>query len=90
MFIRPHGMFGGATGSDKSGGLHVLMGNLMACHDVVIWAIHLKKGMELKPWGSCIARLATTSRACRSGTRCAVQVSRGHWRAGTQASHHPE
>jgi hypothetical protein len=33
----------------KSGSLNVLMGNLTACPDVVIWAIDLKKGIELKP-----------------------------------------
>jgi hypothetical protein len=60
LFTRQHGMFGGTTGSGKSGGLNVLMGNLVACRDVVIWAIDLKKGMELKPWESCIGRLATT------------------------------
>jgi hypothetical protein len=38
----------------------VLIGNLVACRDVVIWAIDLKKGMELGPWISCIDRLATT------------------------------
>ena len=54
LFMRRHGLFGGATGSGKSGGLNVLMGNLVACRDVVIWAIDLKKGMELKPWESCI------------------------------------
>jgi S-DNA-T family DNA segregation ATPase FtsK/SpoIIIE len=60
LFMRRHGMFGGTTGSGKSGGLNVLMGNLVACRDVVIWAIDLKKGMELGPWESCIDRLATT------------------------------
>jgi DNA translocase FtsK/SpoIIIE-like protein len=59
-FARVHGIFGGTTGSGKSGGLNVLMGNLAACRDVVIWAIDLKKGMELGPWQSCIDRLATT------------------------------
>ena len=44
------GFFGGTTGSGKSGGLNVLMGNLVACRDVVIWAIDLKRGMELGPW----------------------------------------
>jgi hypothetical protein len=58
--MRRHGLFGGATGSGKSGGLNVLMGNLVACRDVVIWAIDLKKDMELKTGGSCIGRLATT------------------------------
>ena len=60
LFLRRHALGGGATGSGKSGWLNVLMGNLSACGDVVIWAIDLKKGMELKPWQSCIARLATT------------------------------
>ena len=60
LFLRRHALFGGATGSGKSGGLNVLMGNLAACGDVVIWAIDLKKGMELGPWAPCIDRLATT------------------------------
>jgi S-DNA-T family DNA segregation ATPase FtsK/SpoIIIE len=60
LFLRRHGLAGGATGSGKSGGLNVVMGNLVACRDVVIWAVDLKKGMELKPWASCIDRLATT------------------------------
>ena len=59
-FARLHAIFGGTTGSGKSGGLNVLMGNLAACRDVVIWGIDLKKGMELGPWQSCIDRLATT------------------------------
>jgi hypothetical protein len=32
----------------KSGGLNVLMGNLTACTDAVIWVIGLKRGMELQ------------------------------------------
>jgi hypothetical protein len=60
LFLRRHGMFAGTTGAGKSGGINVLMGNLTACHDVVIWAIDLKRGMELGPWASCIDRLATT------------------------------
>jgi hypothetical protein len=60
LFLRRHAMVGGSTGSGKSGGLNVLMGNLTACRDVVIWAIDLKRGMELGPWAECIDRLATT------------------------------
>ena len=60
LFLRRHAIFGGSTGTGKSGGLNVLIANLTACADVVIWAIDLKKGMELKPWQSCIGRLATT------------------------------
>jgi S-DNA-T family DNA segregation ATPase FtsK/SpoIIIE len=59
-FLRRHAILGGATGSGKSGGLNELIANLAACRDVVIWAIDLKRGMELKPWAACIDRLATT------------------------------
>ena len=74
LFMRRHGMFGGTTGSGKSGGLNVLMGNLVACRDVVIWAIDLKKGMELGPWESCIDRLATTPEQAIALLRDAVAV----------------
>ena len=74
LFMRRHGLFGGTTGSGKSGGLNVLMGNLVACRDVVIWAIDLKKGMELGPWESCIARLATTPEQAIALLRDAVAV----------------
>ena len=74
LFARLHGIFGGTTGSGKSGGLNVLMGNLVACRDVVIWAIDLKKGMELRPWGSCIDRLATTPEQAIALLRDAVAV----------------
>ena len=46
-FLRRHVLFGGATGAGKSGGLNVLIGNLSACRNVVLWGIDLKKGMEL-------------------------------------------
>jgi hypothetical protein len=65
LLLRRHGLFGGATGSGKSGGVNVLMGNLTACADVVIWAIDLKRGMELGPWAACIDRLATTPAEAR-------------------------
>ena len=73
-FARLHGIFGGTTGAGKSGGLNVLMGNLVACRDVVIWAIDLKKGMELGPWQSCIDRLATTPEEATTLLRNAVAV----------------
>ncbi len=60
LFLRRHGLFGGATGAGKSGGLNVLIGNLVACADVIIWGIDMKRGMELAPWVSCLDRLATT------------------------------
>jgi hypothetical protein len=74
LFLRRHGLFGGATGSGKSGGINVLMGNLTACRDVVIWGIDLKNGMELQPWASCIDRLATTPAQARALLRDAVAV----------------
>jgi hypothetical protein len=74
LFLRRHGLAGGATGSGKSGWLNVVMGNLTACTDVVIWAIDLKKGMELKPWESCIGRLATTPEQATALLRDAVAV----------------
>ena len=72
--LRRHALFGGATGSGKSGGLNVLMGNLTACADVVIWAIDLKRGMELGPWASCIDRLATTPAEARALLADAVAI----------------
>jgi hypothetical protein len=74
LFARLHGIFGGTTGSGKSGALNVLMGNLVACRDVVIWAVDLKKGMELGPWASCIDRLATTPTEAITVLRDAVAV----------------
>jgi DNA segregation ATPase FtsK/SpoIIIE-like protein len=74
LCARLHGIFGGTTGSGKSGGLNVLMGNLTACRDVVIWAIDLRKGMELGPWESFIGRLATTPEQAIALLRDAVAV----------------
>lgn len=74
LFLRRHGLLGGATGSGKSGGLNVLMGNLSACRDVVIWAIDLKNGMELQPWASCIDRLATNPAQARALLHDAVAI----------------
>jgi hypothetical protein len=77
LFLRRHALFGGATGSGKSGGLNVLMGNLAACADVVIWAVDLKRGMELGPWASCIDRLATTPAEARALLADAVAILEG-------------
>jgi hypothetical protein len=74
LYLRRHALGGGATGSGKSGWLNVLMGNLVACTDVVIWAIDLKKGMELKPWESCIGRLATSPEQAVALLRDAVAI----------------
>jgi FtsK/SpoIIIE family len=77
LLLRRHVLLGGSTGSGKSGGLNVLMGNLTACPDVVIWAIDLKKGMELGPWADCIDRLATTPDQAAALLRDAVAVLEG-------------
>jgi hypothetical protein len=77
LFLRRHAVFGGTTGSGKSGGLNVLMGNLTACPDVVIWAIDLKRGMELGPWTECIDRLAVTPEQAAALLRDAVAVVKG-------------
>jgi S-DNA-T family DNA segregation ATPase FtsK/SpoIIIE len=58
--LRRHALIGGTTDSGKSGVLNVVLGNLAACPDVVLWGIDLKGGMELRPWVPCLARLATT------------------------------
>jgi len=77
LFLRRHGLFGGSTGSGKSGGLNVLLGNLTACTDVVIWAVDLKRGMELGPWAACIDRLATTPAKARALLADAVAILEG-------------
>jgi hypothetical protein len=74
LLLRRHALFGGATGAGKSGGLNVLMGNLVACADVVIWGVDLKKGMELGPWASCLDRLATTPDEARALLADAVAI----------------
>ena len=56
---RRHALVGGATGLGNSGGLNELLASLVACRDVVIWAVDLKRGMEMQPWAACIDRLAT-------------------------------
>lgn len=73
-FLRRHALFAGTTGSGKSGGLNVLLANLSACPDVVIWAIDLKRGMELGPWQACIGRLATTPQQATALLRDAVTI----------------
>ncbi|MBO2449043.1 cell division protein FtsK [Actinomadura barringtoniae] len=82
---RRHGLIGGATGSGKSGVINVLMGNLSACTDAVIWAIDLKRGMELQPWSACIDRLATNPEQASALLRDAVTILEG--RAEWLAAH---
>jgi hypothetical protein len=77
LFLRRHALIGGTTGSGKSGGLNVLLANLAACRDVVIWAIDLKGGMELKPWEPCLDRLATSPEAATRLLADAVAILLG-------------
>jgi FtsK/SpoIIIE family len=85
LFLRRHALFAGTTGAGKSGGLNALMATLAACEDVVIWAIDLKKGMELRPWEPCINRLATTPEEASALLADAVAVlqARAAWLAAT-------
>ena len=85
LFLRRHALFAGTTGSGKSGGLNVLMANLTACQDVIIWAIDLKKGMELGPWQECLDRLATTPEQAAALLRDAVAILQA--RAAYLAAH---
>jgi S-DNA-T family DNA segregation ATPase FtsK/SpoIIIE len=55
-----HGLLGGVAGAGKSGVLNVILAELVACPDVVLWGVDLKGGMELRPWAACLDRLATT------------------------------
>ena len=83
VFLRRHAIVGGATGSGKSGGLNELLASLAACGDVVIWAIDLKRGVELRPWAPCIDRLATTPAEAAALLADAVTVlfARAQWLA---------
>lgn len=71
---RKHVLVGGMSGSGKSGVLNVILGNLTACPDIVLWGIDLKGGMELRPWASCLARLATTPAEAATLLHDAVKV----------------
>jgi len=72
LFLRRHALVGGTTGAGKSGIVNVILAYLVACRDVVIWAVDLKGGMELRPWASCIQRLAFTSEQAAGLFRDAV------------------
>lgn len=69
-----HGLLGGVAGAGKSGVLNVILAELVACPDVVLWGIDLKGGMELQPWASCLGRLATTPEAAAALLVDAVMV----------------
>ena len=80
-FLRRHALVGGIAGAGKSGVLNVIVGNLAACPDVVLWGVDLKGGMELRPWASCLDRLATTPAEAAALLRDAVRVIEARARA---------
>ncbi|WP_207930401.1 FtsK/SpoIIIE domain-containing protein [Streptomyces hainanensis] len=79
-FLRRHALVGGIAGSGKSGVLNVILANLAACPDVVLWGIDLKGGMELRPWAACLDRLATSPKEATALLRDGVRELDG--RAG--------
>jgi S-DNA-T family DNA segregation ATPase FtsK/SpoIIIE len=72
--LRRHALLAGAADSGESDGLSVLVAVLAACNDVVIWAVDLRKGIELGPWVPCIDRLATTPAAAAALLADAVTI----------------
>jgi S-DNA-T family DNA segregation ATPase FtsK/SpoIIIE len=60
LVLRRHVLIGGIMGSGKSGILNLIIANLAACRDVILWGIDMKGGMELQPWAACFDRLAFT------------------------------
>jgi S-DNA-T family DNA segregation ATPase FtsK/SpoIIIE len=83
--LRRNALVGGTTGSGKSGVLNVILAYLAACPDVAIWGIDLKGGIELQPWASCLARLATTpAEATRLFDDAITELDH---RAATMAAH---
>ena len=85
-FLRRHALIGGIAGSGKSGILNVIVANLAACADVVLWGIDLKGGMELRPWVSCLDRLATTPAEATRMQRDAVGILEARARAMGEGS----
>lgn len=75
--LRRHALFAGMSGAGKSGGVNVLLGDLTACQDVILWAVDLKRGMELLPWASCIDRIATTPQEAETLLADAVVILDG-------------
>ncbi|MBO3752101.1 cell division protein FtsK [Streptosporangiaceae bacterium NEAU-GS5] len=75
--LRRHVLVGGVAGSGKSGGVNVIMGNLSASPDAIVWGVDLKRGMELLPWASCLYRIATTPREAAALLKDAVAILDG-------------
>jgi DNA segregation ATPase FtsK/SpoIIIE, S-DNA-T family len=50
--LRRHGLIGGIAGSGKSGVFNVIIANLVACPDAVLWGADLKAGFSPGPVAS--------------------------------------
>ncbi|MEV0586737.1 cell division protein FtsK [Nonomuraea sp. NPDC050310] len=90
--LHRHALIGGVAGAGKSGGVNVLLGELTACPDALIWGIDLKRGMELLPWASCLDRLATTPEEAAALLADAVTVldaRADHLARHTERTWHP-
>ena len=55
-----HTLIAGTTGSGKSGVVNLVVAELVAAPDVIVWGIDFKAGLELGPWAPCLDQLATT------------------------------
>ena len=72
-----HALIAGTTGSGKSSVLNVVVAELAACPDVVLWGCDLKHGLELGPWEPVVGRIATTPEAAADLLEAAVRVQEG-------------
>ena len=74
LLLRRNALIGGIMGSGKSGILNVIIANLAGCHDVILWGVDMKGGMELAPWAACFDRLAVTPEQATELFRAAVET----------------
>ena len=73
LLLRRNALIGGIMGAGKSGILNLIIANLAACNDVILWGIDMKGGMELRPWAACFDRLAYTPEQATQLFRDAVE-----------------
>lgn len=71
-----HALLVGTTGSGKSMLLNVLVAELVAAADAVVWGIDFTRGAELGPWErhGCLGRVATTPEQAEQLLLAAVAV----------------
>jgi S-DNA-T family DNA segregation ATPase FtsK/SpoIIIE len=73
LLLRRNVLIGGIMGAGKSGILNLVIANLAACRDVILWGVDLKGGMELQPWAGCFEKLAVTPQQATDVFRQAVR-----------------